>query len=315
MAKIRYIFDDLSYYSTLKLSSDRSAVRKLSMLSSRKSMGTIAFEWILIAGAIMIHQLYAHPAVYLLTWVIIGTRLYALYSLSHDGIHYLLVKDKTVNDMITTVFLAFPIFISVRHMRKSHFDHHKYLQTAADPEIGHLAYREFQFPKSKSELFLILLLDITGVNFLYYKVLRFKRLLAAHGGPSEVDWGLAVNRLAYVVLFGVMIYLGLARELLLYWIVPYITLYQVLNRIRLSTEHFNLDGENEMNTRTVVPTMAERFLLAPHNLSYHREHHLFPGVPFYNLPMLHQALLDQRDSADRPVLETNYLQVLKKCIK
>ena len=25
----------------------------------------------------------------------------------------------------------------------------------------------------------------------------------------------------------------------------------------------------------------------PHNINYHLEHHLFPGVPFYNLPKLH----------------------------
>jgi fatty acid desaturase len=33
------------------------------------------------------------------------------------------------------------------------------------------------------------------------------------------------------------------------------------------------------------------------NLNYHLEHHLFPGVPWYNLPKVHRILLDDYTAA------------------
>ena len=63
--------------------------------------------------------------------------------------------------------------------------------------------------------------------------------------------------------------------------------------IRSVAEHFGeLAYEDSLSSsRTILPTRLERFLIALHNVSYHLEHHLFPGVPFYNLPKLHKKLM------------------------
>ena len=39
-----------------------------------------------------------------------------------------------------------------------------------------------------------------------------------------------------------------------------------------------------------VGAWIARALLFPHHVNYHLEHHLYPAVPHYNLPRLHQLL-------------------------
>jgi hypothetical protein len=51
--------------------------------------------------------------------------------------------------------------------------------------------------------------------------------------------------------------------------------------IRSFAEHFgDLEyGKLLKSTRTVKPFLIERVLIAPYNISYHLEHHLYPAVP------------------------------------
>jgi len=57
------------------------------------------------------------------------------------------------------------------------------------------------------------------------------------------------------------------------------------------TQHAGLREDvldHRMNTRTVYINPVFRFLYL--NMNYHVEHHLFPSVPYYNLPALHQEI-------------------------
>ena len=50
--------------------------------------------------------------------------------------------------------------------------------------------------------------------------------------------------------------------------------------------------DHRESTRTVILNPIHGWLLY-FNMQYHLEHHIFPQVPFYNLPKLHQAVKDQ----------------------
>jgi MocE subfamily Rieske [2Fe-2S] domain protein len=56
-----------------------------------------------------------------------------------------------------------------------------------------------------------------------------------------------------------------------------------------SLEHDVLD--HRLNTRTCYVNPISAFIYW--NMHYHTEHHLFPMVPYYNLPQLHEALKSQ----------------------
>ncbi|MGH1487978.1 MAG: fatty acid desaturase [Acidimicrobiales bacterium] len=59
------------------------------------------------------------------------------------------------------------------------------------------------------------------------------------------------------------------------------------------TQHAGLQEDvldHRLNTRTVYMNPVFRWLYS--NMNYHVEHHLFPGVPYYALPALHEEIKD-----------------------
>src|SRR5262245_64858773 len=66
----------------------------------------------------------------------------------------------------------------------------------------------------------------------------------------------------------------------------------VFGNVRSWAEHaLTRPGHPLTQTRTVTSNRVVSFLMC--NLNYHLEHHLFPGVPWYNLPRLHALLADE----------------------
>jgi fatty acid desaturase len=53
-----------------------------------------------------------------------------------------------------------------------------------------------------------------------------------------------------------------------------------------------------LNTRTCYVNPISAFIYW--NMHYHIEHHMFPMVPYYNLPALHKELLPQVPAAPPP---------------
>jgi len=287
-------------------------LRELSTLKPWKSLLIILLEWLIIMACILIHKSYPSTIVYLFVWFIIATRFYAMYSLIHEAIHYSITRNKIWNDIIAQVFLGFPLLISLNEMRENHLTHHKYLQTEQDPEMKHLLYKEFHFPASKYQLMQLFLLDITGINFVYYKLLKLYNLIFHFNSKNK--WILIETAIFGTILIFAY-HFGFAKYLILYWLIPYATFYQLLNRIRLSTEHFNVKEANPFKTRSVVPSLIEKLIFTPYNLGYHLEHHLYPTIPFYNLPKLHSLLIKNETYKKEAIIQSSYLQVLKDFIK
>ncbi len=68
-------------------------------------------------------------------------------------------------------------------------------------------------------------------------------------------------------------------------------IFSLPNRILEICQHLGLDIHSDdfrQNTRTIRLGHFLEFLYS--NMNYHVEHHMFPGVPYYNLPLLHQML-------------------------
>jgi fatty acid desaturase len=82
------------------------------------------------------------------------------------------------------------------------------------------------------------------------------------------------------------------KEFLIYWVTPYLLIMPVIERLRSISEHFGLDYGSLLGySRNVLCSPIEAFFLAPHNIRFHMDHHLFPSIPQYNLPKFHSYLM------------------------
>ena len=286
---------------------------ELSQVSGLRGFVHIAAEWMMIFGAIYLSQRFWHPALYILAIAFIGARQHALMILMHEGVHRRLFRNRTLNDWVSEIFLAWPNLISARAYRRNHFAHHRYLNTPQDPDW---ARRQgdpaWVFPKKWRALFSLMLHDLSGFNAL--------RLLALMRSLMTTDTGVSKSFIAmryafYTAVVAAMIWAGVTKLFLIYWVIPLFTWLLFIFRIRSIAEHSAIEGRTPAyaQTRTALLTMLERIFFAPKNVSYHLEHHFFPSVPFYRLPALHEVLKAKPGFADSAHITRSYVGVLREC--
>ena len=81
------------------------------------------------------------------------------------------------------------------------------------------------------------------------------------------------------------------------------------------TQHAGLaDGvtDHRLNTRTMYLNPILRFLYW--NMNYHIEHHMFPMVPFYNLPKLHRLVKSQLPRPSEGLIDA-YREILPTLLR
>ena len=99
---------------------------------------------------------------------------------------------------------------------------------------------------------------------------------------------IGVTAVSALMVFG---WLGRLEVPLHAWLLP-LPVAVAFGNVRSWAEHaLTRPGHPLTHTRTVKSNRVVSFLMC--NLNYHLEHHLFPGVPWYNLPLLHTLLSDE----------------------
>lgn len=294
---------------------DPHVLKPLFKIQSYKHGIAIAYNWIIILATAYLCIQFFNPFSYILAVLIIGARMHALAILMHDASHFRFMKNRKWNDTLTNFTIMYPIFSSVAKYRLNHLRHHRHLNTEHDPDwVAKLGRREFTFPKSRQEFILSLL-----SYFFLYQGIRDGLWLIGRINKTISDTGKKVeNKTPYfiflIVLFTILTLTGGWTYYLLFWIVPFLSTFFMFQYIRSVAEHFGeLAYENDLNsTRTVKTNLFEQFFIAPHNVGFHLEHHLYPGVPFYNLPKLHKALMQNEAYKKEAHLTQGYMVGLMK---
>jgi len=80
----------------------------------------------------------------------------------------------------------------------------------------------------------------------------------------------------------------------------------------LYTRSFGTPKKRYSFTPLVV---MERALIGSLNVYYHHEHHLFPKVPFYNLPKLHSLVADKVSARNPDVYAAGYFSAFARGLK
>lgn len=289
-------------------------LRKLSTLNPWVSILHIGLEWLGIIGAIWLCSHYWSIWLYIPTVMWIGARQHALLILMHEGTHYRLFKNKRLNDFVSEVFLAWPNFITARAYRVSHFAHHRHISTDDDPDWVRKKNHEWEFPKSWADLGRILLKDVFGLNT-HQLIAEVTDLADTPEKESKPPRGYTLARVAfYLTALAAVIYFQWFLGFLLFWLIPFGTWFKMIIRIRGIAEHYGLDDAAYGLTRTTILSWFDKLFVAPNNINYHLEHHLYPSVPFFRLPRLHKKLMENSAYQQQAHVTQTYWGVLRECV-
>lgn len=269
----------------------KDEIRKLSQIDSVKFTAAALFEFGLIAAATWTSETWWNPLIYALAVIVIGSRINGLGGLMHDAAHYRAYENRQLNDLIGEI-LALPTSASMAGYRNTHFAHHRELNSEKDPDWQrNVGLKEFEFPAPRASVLMYFAQYLAGLKI-------GAALFGFHKNKETRDVPAAVARARLVFFAGLVaasIALGFWKLVLLYWIVPLLTVFLAIRYLRNVAEHYAVEHENVLNeSRTVLAPFWELWLIAPWGLNYHLEHHLFPSVPCFRLKELHELLMTRQ---------------------
>jgi fatty acid desaturase len=307
------------YERELPVRLEAGELKRLAQLQPWRSSAHIAFEWGLVFSAAFLCWKFWHPLLYLVTVAFIAARQHALMLLAHDAAHFRLFRRRALNDWIGEAFLAWPLVLfSMQAYRQNHLPHHRHVNTGRDPDWVRKQSPEWVFPMTRAKLARMLLMDALGLGFVKFIVImrRLRRDAATAG--AQPPRAFKLWRLAFLLTTALVLTVLHAWKLyLLFWVVPFLTWLQLIFHVRSIAEHFAIQRADGVygQTRTVLTGFLDRAFVLSKNGNYHLEHHLFPSVPFYRLPELHNLLMQQPAFRESAHFTRSYWGVLKECVQ
>jgi fatty acid desaturase len=278
-------------------------IKKLSKLDNLHCIQALLEDYFFIFISIFVTysiSWYFYP----LAVLIIGARQRALATLLHEAAHSTLAKNKYLNFAIGSFFSGYLILQTFTGYKKSHVDyHHKHFgNPLLDPDYYFHISEGLYNPRNSSSFinkYIIMPLLLAKVpNYLY--VLIKDRLSIK---TTKLETILMLTYLFVIAMFFWV--LNWEHLIILFWLIPYLTTFQIIGWFIELSEHYPLVGNNNIDiymTRNRKSHWLEAFFLSIHNENYHLDHHLNPNTPFWSLPKAHQIRLQDTNYANINVL-------------
>ncbi|MEP3846016.1 MAG: fatty acid desaturase family protein [Paracoccaceae bacterium] len=274
-----------------------------------------------IALAVALFALWPNVITFFLAIMLIGSRQLGLAILMHDAAHNALFKSRHLNENLGEWLCGRPILAELAAYRHYHLTHHRFTQSDKDPDLP----LSSKFPTTRASLRRKFLRDLTGrtgVKQLLSQIIMSVRLAgdadaldAAKADAAQAFKGLEFWK-SLPIFLGIPIAMSLAGSWwwgLAFWLLPYLTWFQFVLRIRNIAEHGATEQSDDpfRNVRTTLAGPIMRIFVAPYWVNYHLEHHMVMHVPCWKLPRLHKALIGKGHKGDMNIA-TGYGQALSE---
>ena len=294
---------------------ESSQIRKLARRSDRMGLWLTVHCWGVIALAVMLFATLPNPVTFLLAVLVIGSRQLGLAILMHEAAHNALFKSRRINDFVGEWMCGRPILAELPAYRHYHLLHHRFTQTDQDPDL-HLSAK---FPTTKASMKRKFLRDLTGQTGIKAVVSQFVFALRLAGDVEAVEAATLEKAQAFqsvefwkslpmfIAVGAIMSIFGEWWYGFAFWLLPYLTWFQFVLRVRNIAEH----GATEVsvdpfrNVRTTRAGFLARMFVAPYWVNFHLEHHMIMHVPCWQLPNMQEAL-KAKGFGDRMNIATSY---------
>lgn len=270
--------------------------------SELRVFADLIFDWFLIAAAFALFAYFQTLWSGILAFAGIGLCQYRLFIIGHDALHGNVSKNRARNDFLARWFVYAPMFMGFNDARRNHLTHHQLLGTEADPD----RYIHLIDNKNTRFKFLLFCSGLATFGKTVLKVTPFGRMFFKTEQKMEpvdskkVLRDYILDRIPVLIwqaaIFAVFFLAGVWWAYPFLWIAPIYFLVFLPDEIRAFCDHgvLKLSAADTDLERLITfrSNRLERIFLSPHNMNYHAEHHLWVGVPYYNLPKVHDSIKD-----------------------
>lgn len=257
--------------------------------------------------------------------LMIGAHQRALSTILHDSAHGVLAGNRLLNFILGTFPTAWAIFQRHFAYRISHVQtHHPYLGRAdTDPDLAFFVDEGVFTPMPPRRYFwrTVVLPILGSKTWAYMKYLvrnRYRYLmlrLTGRAGGEEAgrpataparpaNWRNRFDSIGFFVFWslaaGICAWYGVLLELVLFWVVPYLTSFHILGWFIELSEHCSCTVGRRTDlfmARNRKSRHVEKWLTGINNDHHHLDHHLDPRTPFWLLPKAHEIRMADPDYA------------------
>lgn len=293
--------------NTMKLSGalSKDELRALRRKSDLRAGLSLAWTWGLIAFAFAIAVIWPNPLTILFGIILLGGRQLALGVINHDCAHHAFFKNPKVDDFVGHWICGAPMNISLPVYRAYHLKHHKYAGTPDDPDIGFVK----NYPVSRDSLRRKFIRDLTGQTGFRDTLRKIRNFRFSR----QWQWPAF-----HIALLGILTAAGAPWAYLMWW-AGEIFIYPAIVRLRQIGEHGTAQDRTQLdarlNTGTTVAPLWQRVFIAPNDVNYHLEHHMFASIPPYNLGRMHRLLAARGYYDGYECISRGYGDVIRRAVR
>lgn len=243
--------------------------------------------------AIYLTRIIANPWSYLIClplYILAAASLHGISLFTHEGVHGVLDRNQNWNRFLS-IICALPVLQNYSAYKVLHLKHHKHLGLEGDPDhySNYTKWTWLQFLMYWGRLIIGYPVYIIAIPILGF----------GQGNAEEKAWISIEVILLFILIAGVILSPIPQNFLIQGWLIPMLFVNTMVN-IRGMSQHTLLEHEFDVirGTRTFISNPITRFFMC--NENYHLEHHLYPAVPWYNLPKLHSEIKQELIEQEAP---------------
>lgn len=277
-------------------------VKELSVLRPARAITDIVLCWLAILLALALVKIHLSWWTVLIAIPIIGNRYYALFIIGHDAMHRRLLPSIKRNDFWADLLILAPIGAITRLNNGNHLAHHLHLASPRDPD----RFKYGCFDKSESFSLVKFLSGYATVGRALKAVFvvrgRGNQTAGSKGSAQSYTLRDCVLLVGWLAVFagGLTWFIGWWAYPIL-WLLPVYVFMYLGDNFRSFCEHSHPERDDFADLHrliTYLSTPLERALVAPMNMNYHTAHHLWPSIPYYNLPAADREIREQAQGTD-----------------